>query len=82
MKGDYRVQDDYGASDRPFVHISKTIFPLIKHKLFRGFVYVTRLPHPRGFSTNDWVINEVEVLNRLYCHFVNKEICKSTTGTF
>ena len=66
VKGDYRVQDDYGASDRPFVHISKELFALsdkILKNIPKDLVYV-RLDYLNlgGFETNDWVINEVECI--------------------
>ena len=66
VKGDYRVQDDYGASDRPFVHISKELFALsdeILKTIPKDLVYV-RLDYLNlgGFETNDWVINEVECI--------------------
>ena len=78
VKGDYRVQDDYGASDRPFVHISKNyLISLIRFQTIpRDLVYV-RLDYLnlRGFTTNDWVINEVECVDHLYS-FVTLEAAK------
>lgn len=66
VHGDYRVQDDYGASDRPFVHISKELFELsdkVIKTIPRDLLYV-RLDYLNigGFTTNDWVINEVECI--------------------
>ena len=66
VHGDYRVQDDYGASDRPFVHISKELFELsdkVIKTIPRDLLYV-RLDYLNigDFTTNDWVINEVECI--------------------
>jgi glutathione synthase/RimK-type ligase-like ATP-grasp enzyme len=66
VKGDYRVQDDHGASDRPFLHVPQGLFELANRILE---VLPEKLSYVRldflnlsDFSSNDWVVNEVECI--------------------
>ena len=66
VKGDYKVQDDYGANDKPFLNIPQKLFDIsesILNHLPKNSSYIRiDFLNMQGLYGRDWVVNEVECI--------------------
>ena len=66
VPGDYKVQDDYGATDKVFVDIPQILFDIsetiIKQLPQKSSYLRIDFLHMQGLYGRDWVVNEVECI--------------------